>query len=104
MNNQNPATTTNDISDVRAALFKTLRDLSDKDKPMDIERAKAVNEVAQTIINSAKVEVDALRVLGGKGSGFIPVTGLLPQNPETPPPASKSTSHPQPGLTVHKLR
>ncbi|WP_242540133.1 hypothetical protein [Trinickia mobilis] len=38
---------------------------------MEIERAKAVAEVAQVIINSAKVEVEHLKVTGGKGTGFI---------------------------------
>ena len=30
-------------------------------------------DVGQVIINSVKVEVDFMRVAGGKGSGFIPV-------------------------------
>jgi sporulation protein YlmC with PRC-barrel domain len=38
---------------------------------MDIDRARAVADVAQVIINSAKVEVEHLKVAGGKGSGFI---------------------------------
>lgn len=97
MSNQTPPA--NDINAVRQALFDTLRSLSDKDKPMDIERAKAVNEVAQTIINSAKVEVDALRLLGGKGSGFIPVEGL--PAPTKPSSSGGTLSFPKPGHTVH---
>ena len=42
---------------------------------MEIERAKAICDVSQAIINSAKVEVEHLKVIGGKGSGFIP-TGV----------------------------
>jgi len=39
---------------------------------MDIDRAKAVSEVASQIIQSAKVEVDYLRVTGAaEGTGFI---------------------------------
>lgn len=95
----NPTAPVNDISTVRQALFDTLRGLSDKDKPMDIDRAKAVNEIAQTIINSAKVEVDALRLLGGKGSGFIPVEGL--PAPAKPSSSGGTLSFPQPGQTVH---
>ncbi|MFA6121886.1 MAG: hypothetical protein WCT35_04735 [Sideroxydans sp.] len=63
----------NDITQVRNVLFDTLRSLSDKENPMEIERAAAIKDVAQTIINSAKVEVEALKVLGGNGTGFIPV-------------------------------
>lgn len=86
--------TTNDITVLRGVLFDTLKALGDKDKPMDIERAMAINEVSQTIINSAKVEVDALRVIGGNGSGFIPVP---------PPVKPRALSGPVPGVTVHKL-
>jgi hypothetical protein len=64
----------NKIEDLRNHLFVTIESLLDPDKPMDIDRAKAVADVAQTIINSAKVEVDYLRMTGGKdGTGFIPV-------------------------------
>ena len=39
---------------------------------MDIERANAVSEVAKTLIDTAKVEVDYLRTTGGtQGTGFI---------------------------------
>jgi hypothetical protein len=36
---------------------------------MDLARAKAISDVAQTIINSAKVEVDLLKALGGNAPG-----------------------------------
>jgi hypothetical protein len=40
---------------------------------MEIERAKAISDVAQTIINSAKVEVEFLKQVGAtRGTGFIP--------------------------------
>ena len=66
----------NDITEVRALLFGALRGLSDKS--MDIDRAKAIADVGQTIINSAKVECEFLKVAGGKGSGFIPSAPALP--------------------------
>lgn len=62
----------NSIHELREELFETLRALRSKDAPIDIERAKAVAEIAQVVINSAKVEVEHLRVTGGRGSGFIP--------------------------------
>lgn len=63
----------NKIDDLRNHLFATLEALQDKDAPMDIERAKAVSEVAQVIINSAKVEVDFLKTTGNmKATDFIP--------------------------------
>lgn len=59
------------INELRTHLFDALRGLGDKEKPMDLERAKAVAQVAQVIINSAKVEVDHMKVTGSKGTGFM---------------------------------
>jgi hypothetical protein len=61
----------NTITDLREHLFATLRGLRDKESPMEIDRAKAISDVAQTIINSAKVEIDHMRVTGAAGSGFL---------------------------------
>lgn len=63
----------NRIEDLRNHLFATIEALLDEDDPMDIARAKAVSNAAQAIINSAKVEVDFLKVTGSiEGTGFIP--------------------------------
>lgn len=66
----------NNIDALRKQLFSTLAALNDRDKPMDIERAKAIAEISQTIINSAKVEVEYLKVAGGKGTGFMSEVGV----------------------------
>lgn len=52
----------NKIDDLRNHLFATLEALADKDEPMALDRARVIADVAQTIINSAKVEVDAMQV------------------------------------------
>lgn len=62
----------NKIDDLRNHLFATLEALRDEDKPMELERAKTIASVAQTIINSAKVECDFIELTGTRGSGFIP--------------------------------
>lgn len=59
------------MTDLRNHLFAALEGLQDKDEPMDIERAKAVADVAQVLINSAKVEVEYLKQCGKNGTGFI---------------------------------
>lgn len=80
----------NKIEDLRNHLFATLEALLDKDNPMDIERAKAVSDVAQVIVNSAKVEVDFVRATDKvKGTGFIDPDARTPLPP--PPPATVST-------------
>lgn len=85
-----------DISALRAHLFAALEGLSNTETPMDIERAKAIADVGQTIINSAKVEVDHIKAVGGKGSGFIPLVAAPPENP---PACGKSSF----GLAVGNL-
>ena len=59
----------NNITELRDVLFETLRDL--KSGKIKKEDAKAISEVAQTIINSAKVEVDYARHTGKKTTGFL---------------------------------
>ena len=54
------------MSDLRNHLFETLEALKDEEKPMEIERAQAISDVAQTVINSAKVELQFME-LAGKG-------------------------------------
>jgi hypothetical protein len=63
----------NTIDDLRNHLFATLEALQDPEKPMDVERAKAVNQTAQTLINSAKVEVEFIETTGNELIGdFFP--------------------------------
>lgn len=62
-----------DITELRSHLFQTLRDLRDKQSPMDVDRARVVSQVAGALIDSARVEIDFLRVTGAsRGTGFIP--------------------------------
>lgn len=62
----------NKIEDLRDHLFEVIEALKDKDAPMELDRAKAVADVAQVVINSAKVEVDYIKTCGkGEGTGFI---------------------------------
>lgn len=64
----------NKIEDLRNHLFATLEALQDPTKPMDIERAKTIAEVAQVIVNSAKVECEFIKATGEGETGFIPIT------------------------------
>jgi hypothetical protein len=59
----------NKISDLRNHLFETIEALKDEDKPMDIQRAHAISHVARTIIESAKMEVQFLKVTGEATKG-----------------------------------
>jgi hypothetical protein len=57
------------INDLRETLFETIQLI--KTGKIDIEKAKAISELGQVIVNSAKAEVDFIKQTGGQGSGFI---------------------------------
>jgi len=62
----------NKITDLRNHLFATLEALRDEENPMELDRAKAVADVARVIVESAKVEVAMAGVTGElSGTGFI---------------------------------
>jgi hypothetical protein len=61
----------NKIEDLRYHLFEIIEMLKEND--MELDKAKAIADIAQVIINSAKVEVDMMKVVHGNGSGFIPL-------------------------------
>lgn len=72
----------NKMEDLRNHLFATLEGLLDRDKPLDVEVAKTVAKTASVLIDSAKVEVEYLKITGGKGSGFIPEQIEPPKRPQ----------------------
>lgn len=69
------------IDTLRDHLFDTLDALKDKKDPMDVDRARAVSEVAARIIESSKVECEYLKLTGSNGTGFIPVEAPKPGQP-----------------------
>ena len=66
----------NNISTVRQHLLDTLVDLRHREKPMEVDRARAVADVARVLVESAKVEVDYIRVTASTGSDFLEQTRL----------------------------
>lgn len=70
------------ITDLRDHLFETIEWLKQDKNPMEIDRAKAIAEVAQIIVNSAKVEVEYIKATdSNKGSGFIKIGDNENQHP-----------------------
>ena len=59
------------IDQVRQSLLDTLSDLRNKEQPMDIERAKAVAQVASVLVDTAKVENEYLKITGQDRSNFL---------------------------------
>lgn len=65
------------IEDLRAVLFETIASVRDGSMPLD--RANAVSDLAQVMVNSAKVEVEFARATGAKsGTGFLEQPAQLP--------------------------
>lgn len=86
---------TDTLTDLRQIMFQTLRGLQDKEKPLDLESAKAITDTAQVIINSAKVEVDYIKATGAKDSGFI--------TPALPAPGAPADVVPRAGTLANQL-
>ncbi len=70
------------ITDLREHLFAQLERLGDESLDADgikreVDRGKAIQGVAGTIIDSARVEVDYLRTTGqDRGTDFLPHDGV----------------------------
>jgi hypothetical protein len=79
------------ITDLRAALFDALEGV--KSGAMDLDKARSINEIGKTIIESAKVEVDYLRVTGGGESAFIEAVGADNLPPGLPNGITTSVVH-----------
>jgi hypothetical protein len=66
------------IEDLREALFETIDGI--KSGKIDVEKAKAITNIAQVIVNSAKAEVDFLKNVNQQGNtGFIGTAKALKQ-------------------------
>ncbi len=62
------------INDMRKDLAATIKALKDNESGMTVEKAKAIGELSQTLINSAKVEVEMLKTVG---RGRMAPTGFI---------------------------
>lgn len=82
----------NSIEDLRKALFQTLQGV--RDGSVDLDKAKTINEISKTLVDSAKVEVEFLKVTGGEQSQFLGATTAT--TPALPPGIT--------GVTVHRIK
>ncbi len=78
------------IDDLRTFLFETLEGL--KDGSINPAVANAINTVSKTVIDTAKTEIEFLRVSGSISSAFLEPPKKVPQLQEaaasSPPPAT----------------
>jgi len=73
------------MDDLRNHLFATIEALQDDDKPMPIDRAKAICAVADRLIDTAKVEVSVYEMLGcsPEQSNFLALPATEPAKPDS---------------------
>ena len=72
------------INDLRATLFETLQAV--KAGSIELDRAKAISELSQNIINTAKVEIDYLKAGGDITGEFIGIKPAVPALGSGPQP------------------
>lgn len=89
------------INNLREHLLETLSALRDRENPMEPDRARAIASVASVLVDSAKVEVDYLRVTQQDSAPFMEAAHDTAQvgGPEGGPILSGMT-----GVKVHRLR
>lgn len=76
------------IDDLRTVLFETIEGV--KSGELDIDRARCVSDLAQVMVNSAKVEVENAKATGKSNSGFLEPKSVM--------------SNGITGTIVHKIR
>lgn len=59
------------ITDMREHLMQTLAALRDRENPMEVDRARAVAQVASVLVDSAKVEVEYIKATDQSSSEFL---------------------------------
>lgn len=59
----------NDIGKLRDLLFETLEGV--KSGCTDLDRARSINEISKTLVDTARVEVEYLKTTGGQRAPFL---------------------------------
>lgn len=95
------------MDDLRSVIFETIDDV--RKSKIDATTAKAISDLAQNVINSAKAEADYARATGqAVRSGLISTEPTAPALPppaaEAPPavPASVTRTHTDRGTVIER--
>lgn len=74
----------NKLSDLRDHLFAQLeavREASDENLQKEVQRAQSVSDIGRVLIDSAKVEIEYFRQIGGENSS----SSFIESKPALPP-------------------
>ncbi|MFX1675168.1 hypothetical protein PWR63_23460 [Paraburkholderia sp. A2WS-5] len=91
------------ITDMREHLMETLAALRDRENPMDVDRARAVAQVAGVLVDSAKVEVDYIKATGATGDSLF-ISPLNSDPSRLLGEGSSGTRTPTPLGFVHRMK
>lgn len=91
------------LEDLRDHLFATLAGLRNNEQPMEIDRARAIAEVAKTVIDSAKAEVDYIRATGQEDVE-LPVFKASAAAPKLPSKATADDPTRVLGVRTHRIK
>lgn len=69
----------NKITDLRDHLFEVIELLKDDESGFTVDKAKAVADVAQVIVNTAKIEIDYIRAADEITGVMTPTEFLNPK-------------------------
>lgn len=81
---------TQDIEALRAHLFAAIEGV--KSNTLDLDKARAINELGKTLVDTARVEVEFIKITDGEKSKF-----LAPAGDEGALPAGIT------GRTIHRI-
>lgn len=93
--------TTPHMNQVRQSLLETLADLRNRENPMDVDRARAIAQVAGVLVDTAKAEIDYIKVTGAGTSDFIEPEQIHHGTHKIPGPTAHN---PFPVSVSHRLR
>lgn len=75
------------MDDLRSVIFDTINDV--RKSKIDAATARAISDLAQNVINSAKAEADYARA-----TGQVVRSGLISTEPAAPPLPAPTAAHP----------
>lgn len=84
---------------LKNTLFATLAGLMNK--TIDAQTANAISKTAQTILNAAKIDIELSKCSNRNPGNWLGEVTINEMSGDAPP--RKGITHPQPGVTVHKL-
>lgn len=92
------------IQQVRKHLMDTLADLRNREAPMEVDRARAIAQVASVLVDTAKVEIDYLKITHQDRSDFLEAPAEVTTSSTLESGYEQGSVQRFPGVTRHMLK